>query len=83
MQRKKKPKKLGVVVMTPRSVEEVEALVRKKLLWKLGAAGLGACRRIVNEALGDLPGRFPHSTQVREYMMEEGRLRRLLNALGE
>lgn len=69
--------------MTPQTLDEVENLHTKRLLWKLGASGLGACRRIVRDALEALPQKYPHSTQVRAYEVEKGRLTMLLASIGE
>lgn len=71
------------VTMTPTNVAQVEELLQKRLLWKLGAAGQAACRRIVHDALDNLPTRFPHPHQVQAYKMEKGRLERLLERLGK
>lgn len=71
------------VTMTPTNLAQVEDLLQKKLLWKLGAAGQAACRRIVRDAIDDLPNRFPYPSQVMAYRMQKGKLERLLERLGK
>lgn len=69
--------------MTPQTLTKVEDLINKKLHLKLSASGLGACRRIVNDALEDLKKRYSHPSQLKAYLLEEGRLKKLLSQLGD
>lgn len=69
--------------MTPTTVAQVEELLQKRLLWKLGAAGQAACRRIIRDAIDDLPNRYPHPSQVMAYRMHKGKLERTLERLGK
>jgi hypothetical protein len=58
--------------MTPRTVAEVEEYVRTHKLWRLGAASVGTCRRLVREAI-----------EAAADPREQLRLERLLARLGE
>jgi hypothetical protein len=42
---------------------------------------LGACRRIVRDAINDLTLRYEFSTQTDAFLLEKGRLERLLEKL--
>ncbi|WP_273210446.1 hypothetical protein [Runella zeae] len=83
MQKHMLPKAKTIVLMTPTNVEQVEALIHKGLLGKLGASGLGACRRIVNDALSELPGKYPYASQISTFLGEKARLETLLKKIGE
>lgn len=76
------PKKNTTVTMTPTTLKQVEDLAIKGLLWKLGASSTEACRRIVSEAIGQLPEKYPNAWQISEYRAEKWRLERLLQKLG-
>jgi len=69
--------------MTPQTLTEVENVTNKNLLGRFGEAGIGACKRVVNDALEALPQKYPHSTQLRAFLLEQERLKRLLASLGE
>ena len=73
--------KKNVVTMAPTTLAQVEHLVQTRTLWKLGASGLGACRRIVRDAIADLPARYQYATQTEAFLLEKGRLERLLEKL--
>jgi hypothetical protein len=77
------PTKTHTVMMTPTTLQQVEDVVKKKLLWKLGASGQAACRRIVKDAIRALPDKYPYAHQMRAYLVENGRLEKLLEKLGE
>lgn len=83
MQKSQIPTKKPTLVMPPTTLAQVEDLVTKKLLWKLGPSGMGACRRIVKDALRELPDKYPYVHQMRAYQVENGRLEKLLEKLGE
>lgn len=70
-------------MMPPKTLEDVENIMQKKLLWKLGASGQAACRRIVKDAIRALPDKYPYGHQMRAYLVENGRLEKLLEKLGE
>ena len=69
--------------MTPTTLAQVESLITKRLLWKLGASGQAACKRIIRDALRELPDKYPYAHQMRAYQVENGRLEKLLEKLGE
>lgn len=71
------------VLMTPTNVAQVEHMLRTKSSWKLGAAGMAACRRIVREAIESLPQQYAHPWQLSEFRREQTRLERLLSQLGD
>ncbi|MCP1384477.1 hypothetical protein [Runella salmonicolor] len=70
-------------MMTPTSVAQVEELLLKKLTWKFGASGMGACKRIVKDALDALPAKYPHRDQLKAYLIEKTKLEKMLDELGE
>lgn len=73
--------KAHAVVMTPQTLPQVEALLTKKLLWKLGASGRAACQRIVRDAINALPEKYPYASQTRAYQLENARLEKLYDSI--
>lgn len=68
-------------MMTPTTLAQVENLVNKRLHWKLGASGIGACRRIVREAINALPEKYPYASQMKAYQLENARLEKLYDKI--
>ena len=71
------------VIMTPRTVDEVERAIRSRTLWRLGAASINTCKRIVQDAIDKLPEFYCYPSQASEYGRQKAWLERLLNQLGE
>lgn len=69
--------------MPPTTLAQVEEHITKKTLWKLGASGQATCRRIIKDALRELSDKYPYASQARAYLVENGRLEKLLEKLGE
>lgn len=63
-----------VIWMPPQTLDEVEKVVRSRQLWKLGAAGVGTCKRIVRDSIERL---------ALDTLHEKARLERLLRELGD
>lgn len=69
------------VLVIPQTLAEVENLVTKNLLWRLGAVGKQHCRDIVSDAIEALTVKYSHPSQLRAYQLEKGRLTHLLNKI--
>lgn len=63
---------------SPRIVADIEAAVRTGKYKLFSEPQRGACRRIIHDAIRELPTKYPYPSQTKAYQLELLRLESLL-----